>query len=70
MSSTSVLLFIIGIFLVVNAPNIVGIFKGDTKFSFVGGAKPAETGTTPVVNSQTGFVTGGKAIASTPAETK
>lgn len=37
MSSTSILLFLVGIFVVVNAPNIVGIFKGDTKFNFTGG---------------------------------
>lgn len=46
MSSTSILLFIVGVFLIVNAPNIVGIFQGNTKLSFVGGADSKTKSTT------------------------
>lgn len=39
MTATSVLLILIGVFVIVNAPNLVGVFKGEKAFSFQG-AKP------------------------------
>ena len=39
MTATSVLLILVGLFVIVNAANFVGVFKGDKAFSFQG-AKP------------------------------
>jgi hypothetical protein len=36
MTSTSILLILIGVFVVVNSPNIVGVFQGNKSFSFLG----------------------------------
>jgi len=39
MTATSVVLILIGVFVLVNAPNFVGVFQGSKSFSFQG-AKP------------------------------
>ena len=33
MTASSVLLIIVGIFVIINAPNLVGVIKGDKKFN-------------------------------------
>lgn len=52
MTATSVLLILIGIFIIINAPNVVGVFNGDYEFSFQG-AKPT--------TDTTGMLKGSKA---------
>lgn len=36
MTATSILLILVGIFIIVNAPNFVGVIKGDKQFAFQG----------------------------------
>lgn len=47
MSATSILLFLVALFILFNAGNFVGILQGNTRFSFAGGAKPTTTTATP-----------------------
>jgi hypothetical protein len=44
MTATSVLLILVGIFIIANSPNLVGVFKGEKSFSFLG-AKPTNVNT-------------------------
>ena len=38
MTSTSILLILVGIFVLLNASNFVKVFKGEAKLSFIGGS--------------------------------
>lgn len=49
MSSTSILLFIVGIWIILNAPTLVGVLQGNQKISLqkpVAQTAKADTGTT------------------------
>lgn len=64
MTSTSVLLMIVGAFIVVNTinGNLVGVVNGSKKFNLTG-VSTATSGQTPVVNASTGFTTGTKSVS-------
>ena len=67
MTSSSVLLILVGLFVVINAPNFVGVFQGNKKFNLdltpTSAVTTATPGQTPVVNAQTGFVTGTRSVS-------
>jgi hypothetical protein len=63
MTSTAGLLIIIGLFVIVNSKNFVDVFNGKMKLNVDTAASTATPGQTPVVNAQTGFVTGTKSIS-------
>ena len=48
MSATAVLVIVVGIFVIVNAANFVGVIQGNKKINF-SGAKP--TGSSPVATA-------------------
>ena len=64
MTSTSVLLIIVGIFIIVNTVNgnLVGVVNGTKQFN-VATSATATPGQTPVVNAATGVVTGTKSVS-------
>jgi hypothetical protein len=43
MTSTAVLLIIIGLFVIINSQNLVGVFQGNKKFSFQGSKSTTPT---------------------------
>lgn len=63
MSSVSLLLLLIGIFIIINTinGNIVGVVDGSKKLNINWGTNT--TGQTPVVNTATGFTTGTKSVS-------
>lgn len=50
MNATAILLLLIGIFILINAPNFVGVLQGNTKISFAG-STPTTTTTGTAINS-------------------
>lgn len=47
MTATSVLLILVGIFVIINAPNLVGVIKGDKKLTpFTSGSTTPTTSST------------------------
>ena len=44
MTSTSILLMFVGIFVLLNASNFVKVFKGEAKLSFIGGNTATSSG--------------------------
>ena len=66
MSSVSLLLLIIGGFIIINTfnGNFVGVVDGTKKLNINWGASTtASAGQTPVVNAATGFTTGTKSVS-------
>lgn len=66
MSSVSLLLLLIGLFIIVNTinGNLVGVVDGTKKLNVDWGTSTTSSaGQTPVVNAQTGFVTGTKSLS-------
>jgi hypothetical protein len=45
MTSVSVLLILVGVFIIFNAPNFVGVFQGNKSFSFLGAKNTTATAT-------------------------
>ena len=64
MTSTSVLLMIVGVFIIVNTinGNLVGVVNGTKSFN-LSTSTTATPGQTPVVNASTGVVTGTKSVS-------
>ena len=59
MTSTSILLILVGIFVLLNASNFVKVFKGEAKLSFLGGGNTASgqgAGSTASTNGTSGNV--------------
>ena len=46
MTATAVLVILVGIFIIINAPNFVGVIQGNKKLSFLGTAPSSTTSTT------------------------
>ena len=64
MTSTAGLLIIIGLFVIVNSKNFVDVVNGKMKLNIDNSAVTTATpGQTPVVNAQTGFVTGTRSVS-------
>lgn len=63
MTSSSFLLILVGLFVIINAPNFVGVFQGNKKLNLDLTPASATNGQTPVVNAQTGFTTGTRSVS-------